>query len=600
MAANCYIQKFLMLMLLLTYIGSKSFAQQYSIQYNFSGKDTAAGEEMSFLMKDFNSKTAALGYINKLKESLSTMGYASASIDSVQFDSARAIVWIYPGVKYKWRINLDSIPREVMSSLSLRGRRFSGSNMQYEKINELENNILNYYENSGFPFARVYAESSVVGDSIYSVLKVDPRVLYHIDSIRIIGKAKLKASFLQHYLNIFNGDVYNRGKLSKISRLIDNLPYVEQIQPWDLMMLGTGATINLYLAPRRSSEVNALVGFLPANSVKGKTKVTADVRLNLKNALSGGETILLNWQQIEAQSPRLDLGFTQPYLLGTPYGIDFAFGMLKQDSSYLQLNTRLGINYTWSANKTLSVFYQLKNNYLLQGGVDTMSIRFSKRLPTNMDVSSASGGLSYRFENLNYLFNPRKGFDISISATAGIRKVTPNGDILKLKDPNEPDFDFKSLYDTIKLKTYIISSQLAAAHYSTIGKNSVLKFGIQGGLMASPQIFQNELFRIGGYKLLRGFDEQSIYVDRYSVFTGEYRLLTGINSFLFGFTDLGFTHSRVSSNQFNNSYLSAGLGLELETGFGLLNLSYAIGKRNDIKFDIRNASKIHFGYINYF
>jgi hypothetical protein len=37
-----------------------------------------------------------------------------------------------------------------------------------------------------------------------------------------------------------------------------------------------------------------------------------------------------------------------------------------------------------------------------------------------------------------------------------------------------------------------------------------------------------------------------------------------------------------------------------ETKFGLLNLSYAIGKRNDIKFNIREASKIHFGYINYF
>jgi outer membrane protein assembly factor BamA len=73
-----------------------------------------------------------------------------------------------------------------------------------------------------------------------------------------------------------------------------------------------------------------------------------------------------------------------------------------------------------------------------------------------------------------------------------------------------------------------------------------------------------------------------------------------MNSYFFGFSDIGFTKTIFSTSDFSNSFISGGIGLEFETKFGLLNLSYALGKRNDVKFDIRNSSRIHFGYINYF
>lgn len=600
MSITSTIKKFVILVILVFSLFKGLKAQKYSVEYHFNDKDTMENKVTGFLQSNFQSKSASKEYIDNLKSLLNSKGFATASVDSVNYDSAHANVFLYIGIMYHWKIVTDSLSPELLSALNIYKNNFGKKRMQYEQVKKLENNILNYYENTGYPFARVYAESSINADSIYTTIKADKGVQYHIDSMRVIGNAKIKNKFLQHYLDIFNGDIYSRQKLSKVSRLLDNLPFIQQQQPWDLMMLGTGATMNLYLQPKRSSEINALIGFLPGNSITGKTKITADVRLNLKNALSGGETILLNWQQLEAQSPKLDLGFNQPYLFNTPYGIDFSFGMLKKDSSYLLLNSRFGIEYLWTANQSIKLFYQVRNSYLLQGGIDTNLVKLTRQLPAYMDVNSGSGGLGYHFENLNYRFNPRKGFDITTTASAGIRKVSRNSDILKLKDPTEPDFDFAYLYDTIKLKTYIITTTISAAHYSSIGKSSVFKLGLQGGWLESPQIFQNELFRIGGYKILRGFDEESIYANRYGVLTGEYRFLTGVNSYLFGFSDVGLTHTSFSGNTFSNSFVSAGLGLELETKFGLLNISYAIGKRNNIKFDIRNSSKIHFGYINYF
>lgn len=601
MSCKRSIQKTLIFFILLSFTNVPLYAQKYLVEYHFNDKDTTVHTALSFLQTDFDTKETAARYINKLPETLMSRGYAAASVDSSHVDSAKSAVYLFAGDIYNWRLVTDSIPLDVMAALHLNRKGFAGKNLRYEQLKNLERGILDYYENTGYPFARVFAESAVMGDSIVTTVRTEPRVLYHIDSIRNLGPAKIKQNFLRHYLDIYNGDVYNKQKLSEINRLISNLPYLQQQQPWDMMMLGSGGTLNLYLQPKKSSEVNAIVGFLPSdNSVSGKTKITADVRLNLKNALAGGETMLLNWQQIEPQSPKLDLGFTQPYLFGTPYGIDFLFGLQKKDSSWLQLNTRIGIQYMWSARKMASFFYQIRNSYLLQGGLDTTNILLTKRLPSYMDVKSGSVGVTYMFDNLDYRFNPRKGFDVALTGSAGIRRVLQNNDILKLKDPSDPDFDFKSLYDTIRPKTYVLSAVGSAAHYGRAGRNSVLKLAVNSGWMVSPQLFQNELFRIGGYKLLRGFDEESIYVDRYGVLTTEYRLLTGTNSFLFGFVDLGLTHSELNSRSFSNSFASTGLGLELETGFGLLNVSYAIGKRNDVKFDLRNASKIHFGYINYF
>ena len=81
--------------------------------------------------------------------------------------------------------------------------------------------------------------------------------------------------------------------------------------------------------------------------------------------------------------------------------------------------------------------------------------------------------------------------------------------------------------------------------------------------------------------------------------TLEYRYLVGVNSYFFGFADLGFTSNSSSLGQSNNRLLGAGLGLAFETAAGFFNLSLAAGKRDDSPFNLRQT-KIHLGYVNYF
>ena len=170
-----------------------------------------------------------------------------------------------------------------------------------------------------------------------------------------------------------------------------------------------------------------------------------------------------------------------------------------------------------------------------------------------------------------------------------------------MTDPGDPSFDFETLYDTIKLKSYQFRIRLSGAKYFPLGRQnrSTIKTAINGGLFQSPNIFRNELFQIGGYKLLRGFDEESQYLSQYVVATAEYRYLVGQNSFFFAFTDGGWGRNNSQNTDASYTYFGTGLGLAFETKVGIFNLAWAVGKRSDLEFNLRQ-SKIHFGFVNYF
>lgn len=180
------------------------------------------------------------------------------------------------------------------------------------------------------------------------------------------------------------------------------------------------------------------------------------------------------------------------------------------------------------------------------------------------------------------------------------KKLKKNNEVVDLKDPNDPAFDFESLYDTVKLKTYQFRVRFTAAKYLPLGNNrSTVKTAVNAGMFQSGNIFRNELFQLGGYKLLRGFDEESQYLSQFAIATVEYRYLVGQNSFFYVLADGGWGQDNGQGKKLNYTYFGTGLGLAFETKAGIFNLAWAVGKRNDTQFNLRQ-SKIHFGFVNYF
>jgi len=186
-----------------------------------------------------------------------------------------------------------------------------------------------------------------------------------------------------------------------------------------------------------------------------------------------------------------------------------------------------------------------------------------------------------------------------LTVSAGIRRIRPNNNISNIKDPSNPGFNFQSLYDSLGTKAYTFRIKGNLARFFKTGKQTTLKTAVNVGLVQSPRIFRNELFQIGGFRMLRGFDEESIFASAYAVVTAEYRILIGLNSYIYAFTDGAWVRNNSQFANTTNTFFGTGLGLAFETKAGIFNIAFAAGKRNDLSFNLRQ-SKIHFGYVNFF
>lgn len=555
------------------------------------------------LRQNFSGKETCVEYVKKLPDLLQSRGYPNASVDSVAFDSAHAYCVLYSGEPLGGvYLVADSVEPAIRASAGL--DKQSRRPVDISRLKEIRERMLIYLENNGYPFASINVDSfdfgrGAVNDSVFAVLKVEKGPLYRIDSIRNQGTASISSTFLQQYLGLRNGSIYRKDRLMDISGRIRELPFLTEKQRWDLSLLGTGSVLNVYLEPKKSSEVNVLVGLLPANNQLpgNKLLITGEANINLKNALGGGETIGVNWQQIQVKSPRLNLLYVQPYLFGSSFGMNLNFDLLKKDSSYVNISMLVGAMYSLTSRQTGTIYLQRLTTNLLT--VDTFQVKNNKRLPEQADVSSVNIGLDYERLTTDYRFNPRKGNEFSVNVSAGTKSIKKNNAILKLRDDSDPSFDFNRLYDTFQLKSFQFRVKVGAANYFPIGRASTIKAAVNGGWFQSPSIFRNELFQIGGYKLLRGFDEESIFSSAYGVTTVEYRYLLGQNSFLSAFADYGISANSLFRNGSTDSFLGAGLGMAFETKAGIFNISYAAGKRQDQQFNLRQ-SKIHLGYVNYF
>jgi outer membrane protein assembly factor BamA len=578
--------------------------QNYHLRIECGDKNCDSLVKVLQFEQNFTGYPACRDYIDKIIPSLQSKGYITASIDSLQFDSTGAAIKLFAGELYQWR-SLDTRKTDpfVLEAIGWSENKFSGNITDIDVIGQSQEKILTYYENHGYPFAKVYFDSIRIEEgSITAQLKTEKGGLYRIDSIRIFGTEKISNPFMQRYLDIPNGAIYNRQKLKDISTKIRQLDYIEEEQPFDVTYLATGAVVNLYLKNRKRNRINVLIGVLPNNTQLSsqKTLITGEADINLKNALGAGETIGLVWQTIQPKSPRLNLLYRHPYIFNSSAGLDFVFDMLKKDSSFLNINAQVGARYNLSTTQAGKIFLQLFQTILSEGGINKSSLLQTRKLPDIGDVSYKNLGLQYEVIKTNYRINPRKGIELTATASAGTKKLKKNTNVTEFKDPSDPSFDFATLYDTVKLKTYQFRVQSLIAKYLPVGKQSTIKTAINTGIFQSGNIFRNELFQLGGYKTLRGFDEESQYLTQYAFATLEYRLFVSQNSYFNVFADGGWGKNKTNTTNINYSYIGTGLGLAIDAKAGIFNLAAAIGKRNDDPgFNLRRV-KIHIGFVSYF
>ena len=561
--------------------------------------------------KDAPDSASVAQILRSLILNLHRRTFLEAAVDSTFFiekktkkdTSKQALVHLHLGQQYKWgRLRNGNVNPAFLTQIGFRERILDGKPLLAKEISDIEDRLLNYAENNGYPFARVWLDSVVAKNGeVSAALMMQTGAVFILDSVRTEGTAKISLRFLENYLDFRKGAVFSRAKVLKISQRLAELPYLtEKKRPSVSFTEIRTARLTLFLNEKKASLWDFLVGVQPTTTADGGQQflITFNGKADFQNLLGRGERLYMNFENVRPESPRLNVKVTYPFILNLPFGFDGAFDYYKRDSTYNEIRLNLGGQYMLGGADYVRVFWQ---NYQSNNGViNPLQIINNKKLPATLDVTTNMFGLEGQRQTLDYRFNPRRGFLGILRGSAGIRQVRRNSDILGLKDAKNPQFDFAKLYDTVALRSFQYRIDVKTDFFLPILQRGALKFGLSSGiLLSAAPISQNEQYRIGGNRLLRGFDEESLFATRYAVGTLEYRLIIGQNSYLYAFGDAGYIQNFTQVVRISDTPIGFGAGITFETKVGLFGVTLAVGKQGANPLDFRNV-KTHFGYVSLF
>ena len=393
------------------------------------------------------------------------------------------------------------------------------------------------------------------------------------------------------------GKLYNEQIFLESSKKIKELPFVTLEKPPIIIFNKNTASIKLTLKKKTANFINGVIGILPNTSSaltrnESQLVITGDLKLNLGNSFGYGEKIKLNWRRMQSESQELTTEEELPFIFKSFIGITHSLNLLKQDTSFINYKNRIGIKYDISANQSLTCFWENETTNNLS--TETLS-------ESNLSALSGSQntyGLKILINQLDYKYNPRKGFLLDLETKSGIKKLEGAKKNNKIIIPIYETSDI--IYSLFAPESSMIyETKIKIEGYIPLWKVVSIKLANNSGFKFNNYLLDNDLFRLGGFQLLRGFDQQSIFVSNYSIFTSEIKVLFEEKSFLNLFFDQAVMKKSTIIENYGNQSYAVGVGFNFETKPGIFSISYALGKFKDTNFNLSSA-KIHFGFINLF
>ncbi|HAF30801.1 MAG TPA: hypothetical protein DCG75_17295 [Bacteroidales bacterium] len=548
--------------------------KEFKSIHNFTGDSAAIQDQLKIFLQ------------NLYRE-----GYLAASIDSLCYDSSNVVVNLFIGKKYSWA-ELDFSQLDETLQEELKGKKRKTETGDLIELQNLKKQIVSFYENSGYPFVSVKLEAFEMDDSVFRAVIVAVKGdFYSIDSLIVKGDAKISTNYLKKALQIESGEPFNQKKINAISKRMNDLKFLSEIKPAEIEFREESIDLYLYLQNKKANMFNGIIGFLPdpdnhRDEKTGKLLITGELNLNLVNSFGRGEEIFLNWEKLESSTQKLNVGFMYPYLFKSNLGLDADFGLYKKDSSFLSLNAGFGIRLFLSYDDYIKAYYRYKSSSRI-GDEKAMSLSLNYA-----DVKSNIFGASYYLNELDYKLNPRKGVELNLYGGVGFKNID--------HDTNGND-SLNTDNSTIELE-----AGLNLDVYFPIYRNFIFHFGNTTRFLdqfadhnQEVVFYENELYRFGGARSLRGFDESIFYASIYSLQNVEIKYLFEQNSSFYVFWNGAYYYKNVVNDITEDFPWGIGIGIDFDTRAGIFSLSYAIGKQFDNPLEIRTA-KIHFGYISRF
>ncbi len=495
---------------------------------------------------------------SRIEKQLKSAGYFSVRIQKFLTVKDTTKVTYSLGEKIETALlSVDSLHYQLLKKFNIKNGvlKVVASNLEIT-LEEITQQL----DAEGFSFAETSLKNTFVKDRIlFADLQIISSKKRTINSVIVKGYEKFPKSFVTHFLKIDAQTVFTKSTLKEITKRLEAVSFVRQTKPIETLFKKDSTLLYLYLKKKQNSSFDGLVNF--NSDASGALQLNGHLDIKLQNVFNRGEELTLLWNRFDEERQELNLKTHIPFLYNSPLSSRFEFSLYKQDSTFL--NTELKTDFSLFLNKStqLAIHYDYIASKIITAALNTetttafnsqfIGVSFQYKVPMNDVFSSQKAQL---------LFTPKVGQRIANSQTENQLKI-----------------------------------KLLASYIFEFNDRNSLYLANNSGYLNSASFLQNEMYRIGGEKSIRGFNAQSLFATKYAFFNVAYRFLVSKKSFIYTITDFGQFRDLNTSKK----ALSIGAGYQFLTNNSQVNLHYALGKINNQPFDYKNST-LNINFVTYF
>ena len=554
------------LFLLFVLIFSISFSQNLTLEiYSNIGQENDIISDINY-NKNFDTFEELKNEVDNAIKNLQKTGFLNASINQIQQiknNEYLADISLKNKIKYIYVLGLDSIGLKGYENYKIIDGKKT-IKLPIENIQDFFKKLNQYTSKNGFPFnsAKFVNIKAFELNNLQAEIQINYEKQREIDKIVVKGYKKFPKSYLKHLAKYKIGKKFDMQQVQESSKLLNQLVFIKQTKKPEILFTADSTSIYLYIEKLKKNSFDGFIGFSNDES-ENNIQLQGYLDFELVNNFNFGEKIEFLYKSEKNTDRILETNIDLPYIFKSPIGVTLGLKLTKKDSSFV------------SNEQFTNFFYRNSNNHKFSLGLRSINSDEQLETPNNnfQDFKTVFKDFQYEFIEFNlesllfpvkqsYLFRISQGNRISDDQEN--KQVYANMDFIKIFD-----FGFKnSLYINFKSE-----------------------------ILESDTYLSNELSRFGGAKSIRGFDENSLFSNKYFLLITEYRYELSNTIYINSIFDIGNYENKLI-NVYSNIY-GVGIGIGLLTKGGLFSINYAVGSDWKDKIDTKNA-RIHINFRSFF
>ncbi len=241
--------------------------------------------------------------------------------------------------------------------------------------------------------------------NITYIVNKAPRV--YVERVDIHGNVRTHDRVIRREMRLIEGDSYNSSKMKRSEIRIKSLGFFKEVEIEQIEGTANDKTIlDVTVEEQATGELSVGAGFSSAESF------LFDFSIRERNLLGRGQDLRFG-SRISSRRKELDIGFTEPYLLGRPVvgGVDIFY----RDNSFREANfEQVSLGFGLRTAFPVTEYIVMSSRYnLRQDKIDIPAAFLSSRSPfttTNIGTFLTSSiGYGVSFDNLDNRQKPNRG-----------------------------------------------------------------------------------------------------------------------------------------------------------------------------------------------